>query len=143
MRILAYGLHIWRAILQNSNSMVKLPAANILRSQIMPLAKEIQEICSRFESDVMEAVKATDPSSQWEEVVDEDGNPNVPSDERTVLVFQFGGQGDAKRPDDAPYGLAMGYFDHDRQYWRVHGSPSRYVTHWQNVPNDPPNSRSH
>ena len=102
-----------------------------------------EESCVQNARGVLHLTVENSSLVEEEEVVDEDGNPNVPSDERTVLVFQFGGQGDAKRPDDAPYGLAMGYFDHDRQYWRVHGSPSRYVTHWQNVPNDPPNSRSH
>jgi len=74
----------------------------------------------------------------WISIVDEDGNDNLPTTERQVMVFLCGDRElTAKRPEDAGYGLALGYFDHDKQYWRVHGKINWYVTHWRECP-DPP-----
>ena len=76
-----------------------------------------------------------DDGNQWEQVVDEDGNDNLPDSERQVMVFLCG---DRKlldtRPDDAAWGLNLGYYDFDKGYWRVHGRPERYVTHWRELP---------
>lgn len=78
-----------------------------------------------------------DDGNQWEQVVDEDGNDNLPDSERQVMVFLCG---DRKildpRPDDAAWGLNLGYFD---KYWRVYGRPEKYVTHWRELP-PPPSS---
>lgn len=74
----------------------------------------------------------------WISVFDEDGNPNLPTTERQVLVFLCGDRGlTDPRPDDAAYGLHFGWFDHDRQSWRVGGSFNRYVTHWRECPDAP------
>jgi len=75
----------------------------------------------------------------WVSVFDEDGNPNLPTTERQVLVFLCGDRKltDPRPSDDAGHGLRLGYFDHDKQYWRVHGRSERYVTHWRECPDDP------
>lgn len=74
----------------------------------------------------------------WQNVEDEDGNQNVPSDERQVLVFLSGDRTiNAPRNNDQGWGLRLGYFDHEKRYWRVNGRPEGYVTHWMNEPEEP------
>lgn len=74
----------------------------------------------------------------WIRSVDEDGDRDVPDTERDVMVFLCG---DRKlfdpRPDDAGYGLKIGWFDRDAWMWRVEGEFNRYVTHWRELPPPP------
>lgn len=81
-------------------------------------------------------------SRQWVSVEDADGNPALPDNERSVLVFLCGDRDLlADRPDDTGWGERFGYYDHDKRAWRVGGSVAggRYVTHWMDLP-DPPES---
>lgn len=99
----------------------------------------------------IEAVKAeiaarhsgSNPSpSDWIPVVDADGNPNLPTDEREVLVFLCGDRGIGDpRPDDAPWGMGFGWFDQEKRCWRVGGRPEGYVTHWREKPREPETAR--
>ncbi len=87
------------------------------------------------EKTILSASRAGDG---WTDVFDEDGNPDLPSTEREVLVFLCGDRDRVDpRPEDAPYGIRIGWFDHDRRTWRVHGEWSRYVTHWRDLPPSP------
>lgn len=76
----------------------------------------------------------------WNSVLDEDGNENFPNNERQILVFLWGGKGQGKRPDDAAYGFALGWFDQDKKMFRANGQWERYVTHWRDLPQEPDNS---
>lgn len=102
------------------------------------LNQTIQNILRDAEQRVLSAVQGMDADG-WEPVEDEDGNENIPSDSRQVLVFLYGCVADvhAPRPEDAGYGLRLGYYDHDKAYWRVHGRPEKYVTHWREEPLPP------
>ena len=74
----------------------------------------------------------------WTPFIDSDGNQNPPTDMREVLVFLSGDRTiDAPRDDDAGWGLRLGWYDHDKQYWRVGGRPEGYVTHWMDAPQPP------
>lgn len=77
--------------------------------------------------------------SQWVSVEDIDGNPDLPDDEREVLVFLSGDKESSSDPrqEDAGYGLRQGYYDHSKRFWRVHGSKEWYVTHWMETPPKP------
>ena len=78
----------------------------------------------------------------WNPVFDEFGNPNVPSDEREVLVFLSGDIPlTTPRSGDQGWGIRFGYFDHDRHQWRVNGIINTYVTHWMDLPMGPESSR--
>ena len=63
-----------------------------------------------------------------------------PDDDRRVLVFRNGHVdiGDVKGRKGGAWGLELGWYDHDRGYWRVHGRPDDDVTHWMELPADPP-----
>lgn len=76
---------------------------------------------------------------KWNPVIDADGNPNLPSDDRPVLVFLCGllASPHLERPADAGYGLREGWFDHDRRMWRAGGQWEKYVTHWMECPPPP------
>ena len=108
----------------------------------MVLNQIVSGILQTAESKILSAIQdQIGNETGWISVIDEDGNDNLPTDERQVLVFLWGGQGeDSIRPNDAGYGLRMGYFDQEKRYWRVHGTIEKYVTHWRECPNDPPNS---
>lgn len=104
----------------------------------MALNQFIQWALSEAEQRILLAIQEHNDGDSWISVNDEDGNPNVPTDEREVLVFLCGDRRlTDERPPDAPYGLRQGYFDHDRQYWRVGGSRQPYVTHWREAPSPP------
>jgi hypothetical protein len=70
---------------------------------------------------------------------EEDGRRNVPPDERQVLVFLNGHVtlDDDKGRNGGGHGIRMGWFDHDRGFWRVGGSRESDVTHWMELPADP------
>lgn len=97
-------------------------------------------IVTNILSNAAEAIlrNVQDGGDQWEQVVDEDGNENLPDSEREVMVFLCG---DRKlldpRPSDAAWGLKLGYYDLDKRYWRVYGKIERYVTHWRELPPEP------
>ena len=66
-------------------------------------------------------------------------NIDVPGDEREVIVFL---NGDCALCDwdgrkGGGWGIRLAYFDHDKNYWRVHGSRENFVTHWQDLPDAP------
>jgi hypothetical protein len=104
----------------------------------MALNQFIQWALSEAEQRILLAIQEHNDGDSWISVEDEDGNPNVPTDEREVLVFLCGDcRLTDERPPDAGWGLRQGYFDHDKQYWRVHGRPESYVTHWREAPAAP------
>lgn len=79
-------------------------------------------------------------TSDWTPAIDVDGNPDVPDTERQVIVFLCG---DRKATDPRPspsagYGIRFGWFDTEKQSWRVDGKLERFVTHWREVPPNPP-----
>ena len=91
----------------------------------------------KAETEIRQAVQGM-TGDGWTSVYDEDGNLDVPSTERSVLVFLCGDRERSDyRPDDAGYGLRLGYWDTEKLYWRVSGKPERYVTHWRECPADP------
>lgn len=104
----------------------------------MALNQQITWALQEAEQRILLALQSEAQGDGWIEVFDEDGNPNVPTTERRVMVFLCGDRkATDPRPNDAAYGLNFGYFDHDKQFWRVHGSFCRYVTHWRECPDDP------
>lgn len=100
-----------------------------------PITTIMQNAAERAAEHILQEVRAL---SGWESIFDEDENINVPDNERELLVFLCG---DRKitddRPDDADWGLAEGYWDIEKQYWRVRGTPNSYVTHWREQPVPP------
>lgn len=104
----------------------------------MALNQQITWALQEAEQRILSAIQQNAGGDGWIEVEDKDGNPNVPTTERQVMVFRCGDRKSTDpRPDDAAYGLALGYFDHDKQYWRVHGRLCGYVTHWRECPDNP------
>lgn len=74
----------------------------------------------------------------WQPVSDDDGNLNVPSSERQVMVFLSGDRSlSAERAIDQGWGIKLGWWDTEKQYWRSGGKIERYVTHWRELPNPP------
>ena len=103
----------------------------------MALNQQITWALQEAEQRILSALQGSGADG-WIPAVDEDGNDNLPTTERRVMVFLCGDRGlAAERPEDAGHGLRLGYFDHDKQYWRVHGKIERYVTHWRECPDDP------
>jgi hypothetical protein len=35
------------------------------------------------------------------------------------------------------WGIRLGFYDHDKRYWRVHGCREEFVTHWKDLPDGP------
>lgn len=104
----------------------------------MAINQQITWALQEAEQRILLALQEDRSEDSWNAVEDEDGNPNLPTTEREVMVFLCGDRGLMDpRPEDAAYGLRLGYFDHDKQYWRVHGRPERYVTHWRECPDAP------
>jgi hypothetical protein len=104
----------------------------------MLVSEVVTSILHEAELDIRRALQACDTGDGWCEFVDEDGNPNPPTDERQVIVFLCGDRElTDNRPDDAGHGVRLGYFDHDCRSWRVSGQRERYVTHWRDLPHDP------
>lgn len=62
-----------------------------------------------------------------------------PDNEREVLVFLNGHVGimDQAGRRGGGWGLRLGWFDHDKNCWRVHGAYERHVTHWMEIPPPP------
>lgn len=108
----------------------------------MTIAQDVSWALHEAEQRILQSIQGMD-SSGWEPVFDEDGNPNVPDDERAVFVFLLGDRPiHAERPgDDAGWGLREGYWDIEKQYWRVSGSPNPYVTHWREQPPPPESAK--
>lgn len=103
----------------------------------MALNQKITWALQEAEQRILSALQS-ESQVGWIGVYDEDGNPNLPTTERKVMVFLCGDRKSTdSRPADAGYGLNFGYFDHDKQYWCVHGSNCRYVTHWRECPDGP------
>ena len=102
----------------------------------MSVTQNVSGILRAAEQRILQAVQYRD--DVWTPVVDDDGNPDLPCDERNLMVFLCGDRSrhDA-RPSDAEYGLRMGYFDQDRRCWYVAGRPEKDVTHWMETPPDP------
>lgn len=76
--------------------------------------------------------------SKWVSVEDIDGNPDLPDDEREVLVFLCGDRSlNDPRPANAGWGMRFGYYDHSKGFWRAYGSKEMYVTHWMDTPPSP------
>lgn len=103
----------------------------------MTTATKVQAILENAAAQILQTLQGQE-SSGWESVYDEDGNPNLPNSERSVLVFLCGDRSMSDdRPTDAAWGLAEGYWDIEKQYWRVHGRQNSYVTHWREQPEPP------
>jgi hypothetical protein len=85
-------------------------------------------------------LSAAQHTSEWTPAIDADGNRDTPDTERQVLVFLCGDRGpcDPRPSSSAGYGMRFGYFDTERQSWRVNGQFERYVTHWMELPTNPP-----
>ncbi|KVQ35713.1 hypothetical protein WK03_35180 [Burkholderia cepacia] len=69
-----------------------------------------------------------------------DASVVVPDDEREVIVFLNGhctlNDWDGRK--GGGWGIRLGFYDHERRYWRVHGCRENFVTHWQDEPAAPP-----
>lgn len=103
----------------------------------MSLNQQITAALQEAESRILTAMQGAG-SEGWISVEDEDGNPNLPTTDRELLVFLCGDRGLADpRPSDAGYGLRLGWFDTDKGRWRVNGQLCRYVTHWRECPDRP------
>lgn len=99
---------------------------------------EIDSILSRAAQQIREHLADAADATPWRLSVDADGNEDVPNDERNVLLFQCGDRGPlAPRPDDAGYGMSIGWFDTEKRHWRVNGQWGSYVTHWREMPTGP------
>lgn len=102
------------------------------------LNKTIEWVLREAEQRILLAIQEDKTQETWIPVFDEDGNPNVPSDERNVMIFLCGDRlVTDPRPENAGYGIGFGYYDYDKGYWRVGGRPNGYVTHWRECPADP------
>ena len=103
----------------------------------MSMNQTITGIMHAANEEILRSLQHID--SKWVSVIDEDGNPDLPDDEREVLVFLCGNlkNSSVPRPEDAGYGMRFGYFDFEKQMWRVHGVRERYVTHWMETPPPP------
>ena len=62
-----------------------------------------------------------------------------PDDERKVLVFINGHVGlhDMEGRKGGAWGIAIGWYEHERGFWRVHGRAEYHVTHWMELPAAP------
>lgn len=64
---------------------------------------------------------------------------DVPDDQREVMVFL---NGDCDLCDwdgrkGGGWGIRLGFYDHGKRYWRVHGCREDFVTHWRDLPDGP------
>ena len=77
----------------------------------------------------------------WDEGEEAESTP--PDDERAVLVFLNGHvtihDGEGRR--GGGWGTRLGYYDHDKNNWRVGGRVESFVTHWTDLPAKPPLSK--
>lgn len=104
----------------------------------MSVNQQVEWALREAEERIMQAVH--NAGTEWNDVVDADGNDNVPDSPRQVLVFMCGDRKlTAKRPEDAGWGIRLGWFDSDRHIFHMGGSrqESQYVTHWREVPAPP------
>jgi len=79
-------------------------------------------------------------SSIWNRAYEPEGGYHTPpDDDRQVLVFLNGfvPLGDTKGRCGGGWGIQMGWFDHDKRFWRVHGQRESFVTHWVDLPQPP------
>ncbi|RQZ25366.1 hypothetical protein DIE14_17085, partial [Burkholderia sp. Bp9017] len=93
-----------------------------------------QRGCTYARAPRTEVAGAVEDAAAWV-----NANIDVPGDEREVLVFL---NGDCALCDwdgrkGGGWGIRLAYFDHDKNYWRVHGSRENFVTHWQDLPDAP------
>lgn len=76
----------------------------------------------------------------WQRVCDEHDNPNVPDDERRVLVFLNGhvtfDEYLAKNLGGG-HGVNLGRYDHEKRGWRVGTGLYQPVSHWMDLPQAP------
>ena len=63
----------------------------------------------------------------------------VPDDDRQVIVFLNGHVAitDHDGRKGGGWGIRLGYFDHEKGYWRVFGQREMFVTHWRELPPSP------
>jgi hypothetical protein len=56
-----------------------------------------------------------------------------------VLVFLNGhvASRDTEGRKGGGHGIRMGWFDHDKGFWRVGGQREHHVTHWMELPANP------
>jgi hypothetical protein len=68
-----------------------------------------------------------------------DADVEVPNDEREVIVFLNGHCGllDNEARKGGGWGIRLGFYDHEKRFWRVHGTRESFVTHWQDAPAAP------
>jgi hypothetical protein len=68
-----------------------------------------------------------------------DASKDVPGDEREVIVFLNGHCGllDDEARKGGGWGIRLGWYDHDKRAWYVHGQKEHFVTHWQDEPSSP------
>jgi len=102
----------------------------------MSVHQRVKGILHDAEQAILQAVQHAE--AEWVSVTDADGNPDVPDDERQVLVFLCGDRRAwDDRPSDAGYGIRQGWYDQDGRYWRAGGTRECYVTHWMESPAPP------
>jgi hypothetical protein len=96
-------------------------------------------------SRVIELAQQSQEARVWTPVMDEDGNPSVPSDEREVLVFLNGHveSTDDEGREGGGWGIRLGWFDHDKHFWYAGGKRGEpHVTHWMDLPGPPQREES-
>jgi hypothetical protein len=102
----------------------------------MSVHQQVKGILHDTEQSILQAIQHAE--SEWVAAIDEDGNPDVPDDERQVFVFLCGDRrASDDRPADAGYGIRQGWYAQDGRYWRAGGFREQYVTHWMEVPPPP------
>ena len=77
----------------------------------------------------------------WHDKEEGDYEQQLPGDDREVLVFLNGhcGINDMETRAGGGWGIRMGWFDHEKGYWRVGSYENRgFVTHWKDLPPPPP-----
>ncbi|WP_186191073.1 hypothetical protein [Burkholderia gladioli] len=81
------------------------------------------------------------PADAGEAVAWENAESDIPNDEREVIVFLNGhcALTDMECRKGGGWGIRLGFYDHEKRYWRVHGKREHFVTHWRDLP-DPPDS---
>ena len=86
------------------------------------------------------AAAARNASQKWQSVLDEDGNPNLPDDERNVFLFLNGNVDikDTAGRQGGGWGLRTGFYDKDKFLWRTGSRVEDFhVTHWMDQPPPP------